>query len=475
MLSRAASNRQSKVIVVDDEARILRFWRVMLNPEEFEVRLCESAEQALVAIREDEPDVVVTDVLMNGMSGLDLLGHIKADYARVEVIVMTSKARVDDAVSAIKCGAFDYITKPFKDLEGCTNRVRQAARLRALRRENEQLRQAAGSDTDFFESDSDPMRRVLRDARRVAQTDVSVLLNGETGTGKSRLVRAMHDASHRRKHELVEIVVPNLTANLVESELFGHVKGAFTGATNDREGAFERADGGTIFLDEIGEMSANVQTKLLRVLQDQVVRRVGETQDRRVDVRVICATHVDIEQRVEDGLFREDLYFRIKVVKLKMLPLRERVEDLPRLAYRFLEEALARNSMSDVKGIEPQVLERFQTFGWPGNLRQLRNVIERAVVFETSENLTVGSLPEELRGERAHSVLPSNMAKLVDISRPWREVTKAAEAQIKATYLRGVLSAHGGNITKAAAHAGVDRANFRRFLRRFLPERSRPE
>ncbi len=466
-----AAPKPARILVVDDDIMVRKAWRHMLHKDEFVVELCPGPKEALQALNSVEVDVVLTDVLMDGMSGLELLEHIKRTRNEIEVIVMTGHAKISDAVSATRAGAFDYITKPFKDIDACINRVRQAARLKRLSDENLRLREAVvdGARPETLQTKSPVMRPILRQIERLARVDATVLVTGPTGSGKTAIANTLHELSRRQDNSFVHVDCGQLPADLIEAELFGHMKGAFTGAVSNKKGRFEEAHEGTIFLDEIGNLPLSLQPKLLRVLNDGVIRRVGGESEISVDVRVISATNVDLGAEVEAGRFREDLYYRLNVVGIALPPLNDRREDIPQLGYSIMRRAAARNG-SPVRAISAEAMERLVSYDWKGNIRELENIIERAVIFESSEELGVRSLPPELQsGPAPMSDLPGSLPDLVDLDRPWRDAVEWAEVAVRAHYLRGVLEKFEGNVTKAAKHADLDRSNFRRHLKRYLP------
>ena len=463
----------ARVLVVDDDPYVRKAWRVMLDKDDFEVTLCASGHEACKHLAAHDADVVLTDVLMDGMTGLQLLGHVKQTYPEIEVIIMTGQAKIADAVYATKAGAFDYITKPFVDLDACINRVRQAARVKRLSEENLQLRQRVDAtdeaSPEVLHSRSPVMRPVLQQVRRLARVDATVLLTGPTGSGKTAFAKALHDTGARRSAEFVYVDCGAIPSELIESELFGHMKGSFTSAVTDKKGLFEAADQGTIFLDEVGNMPLDSQRKLLRVLNDGIIRRVGGHRDIKVDVRIISATNRDLQQAVEQGVFRQDLYYRLNVVNIRLPALGERREDIPQLAYSILRREAARHG-SHVTSIDPTCLERLLQHDWKGNIRQLENVLERAVIFETGDQLTLRSLPEDMRDGDPLAAASLDSPNLVDLDLTWKASVELAEGVVRAAYLRGVLERFDGNVTRAARHADLDRSNFRRHLRRYLPD-----
>ena len=464
----------SRVLVVDDDPSVRKAWRVMLDKVEFDVTLCSSAREASAWLAANEVDVVLTDVLMDGMTGLDLLEHVKQSYPAIEVIIMTGQAKIADAVYATKAGAFDYITKPFLDVDACINRVRQAARVKRLAEENLALRQkvdaeGAAGGLEVLRSNSPVMRPVLQQVRRLARVDATVLLTGPTGAGKTAFANALHQMSTRRDQAFIYLDCGAIPSDLLESELFGHVKGAFTGAVIEKKGLFEAADRGTIFLDEVGNMPLDSQRKLLRVLNDGVIRSVGGSNDVQVDVRVISATNSDLQREVDAGSFRQDLFYRLNVVNIRLPALNDRREDIPQLAYSMMRRLAARHG-SPVLSIGGECMERLRTHDWKGNIRQLENVLERAVIFETEPELTLRSLPEELRDGDPLATAGAAVGDLVDLDAPWKQAVDRAEDTVRAAYLKGVLDRFEGNVTQAAKHADLDRSNFRRHLKRYLPE-----
>ncbi len=463
----------ARVVVVDDDPYIRKAWRVMLDKDDFEVTLCSSGHEASAYLAANEADVVLTDVLMDGMTGLQLLEHVKQTYPEIEVIIMTGQAKIADAVYATKAGAFDYITKPFVDLDACINRVRQAARVKRLSEENLKLRQQVDANDeaspDVLKSRSPVMRPVLHQVRRLARVDATVLLTGPTGAGKTAFAKALHDIGGRREAEFVYVDCGAIPSELIESELFGHMKGSFTSAVTDKKGLFEAADKGTIFLDEVGNMPLDSQRKLLRVLNDGIIRRVGGHRDIKVNVRVISATNRDLQQAVDQGAFRQDLYYRLNVVNIRLPALNERREDIPQLAYAILRRQAARHG-SQVNSIDADCMERLLGHNWKGNIRQLENVLERSVIFETGEQLTLRSLPDELRDIDPLASMGASLPNLVDLDVSWKDSVDRAEGTVRAAFLRGVLDRFDGNVTQAARHAELDRSNFRRHLRRYLPD-----
>jgi two-component system response regulator AtoC len=377
-----------RVLVIDDERPMRRALQILLSQLGLEPVAAESAEAGLAMLAAEHVDLVMTDVRLPGMSGVEALRRIRELDGTLPVIVLTAYGTIQDAVEAMRLGAFDYVLKPF-ELETIAATVRKALELRHVRAENtylrERLERLGGSSEVVLESPV--MQRLFERIRQVAATPTTVLITGETGVGKEVVVRALHALSPRREKLLVALNCAAVPGELLESELFGHVRGAFTGAHTAREGKFELADGGTLFLDEIGDMPAPLQAKLLRVLEDGVIERVGSNRQIRVDARIVSSTNRPLVAAIEQGAFREDLYYRLNVFHLEVPPLRERREDIRPLADAFLSRS-GREFGKGALGLTPRAAARLERYDWPGNVRELRNVMERAAVLvlpETSE------------------------------------------------------------------------------------------
>jgi two-component system response regulator PilR (NtrC family) len=382
------------ILVVDDERSMREFLRIALQRAGHEVVLAESPAAAALAWRERDFDLVITDLKMQGGSGLDVLDGVKAARPETQVIVVTAFATPETAIAAMKRGAYDYLTKPFK-VEEIGVVVERALEKRALIRANVELRAELMGRfrLDRIVGKSPGMQRVFELVRKVAPARTSVLLSGESGTGKELVARALHHLSPRDKGPFVGVNCGAIPESLLESELFGHVRGAFTGAVADRQGLFAAAHNGTLFLDEIGELSAQMQVSLLRVLQERKVKRVGGTSEEEFDVRVVAASNRDLEAEVERGAFRSDLYYRLNVIQLHLPPLRARREDVPLLAEHFLRKHCASLGRA-LGGFEPEAMAVLCDYDYPGNVRELENLIERAVTLESGERIARASLPE---------------------------------------------------------------------------------
>jgi two-component system response regulator HydG len=389
---------QAILVVDDDESNRVTLQR-LLGREGFQVVDVASGREAMEVLRAERVDLVLTDLKMPGMSGIDLLRAVRTVDPDIEVVVMTAYGTVETAVEAMKEGAYDFVAKPLRRLELVTC-VRKALEKRALQLENRRLRdQLAAVGEGEIIGQSDAMRSLLDEVEQVAPADVTVLVTGESGTGKGRLARLLHRMSRRRDSRFITVNCAAIPETLLESELFGYERGAFTGATQRKEGRFDLARGGTLFLDEITEMTSSVQVKLLRVLQDGEYERVGGTETLHAEVRVIAASNRDTEREVAEGRLRQDLFYRLNVIRLEVPPLRERYEDIPLLAQHFLVQFTRKNA-KELRGFTPEATEALTAWDWPGNVRELENAVERAVVLCRDEWIGLDDLPAVVRQRR---------------------------------------------------------------------------
>jgi DNA-binding NtrC family response regulator len=448
------------VLVVDDKPNMLRLMSKVLH-DEARVRTAENGAHA-IAIMEAEPvDVVLCDLRMPDIDGLKVLEASKRLRPRSAFILMTAYASVPTAVDALRLGAYDYLTKPF-DPE-----LARAVVLRALGRP-EPAEIAMGSARGTAPEEVLPgviaisavMRELAALVRRVADSDATVVLQGETGTGKERIARAIHSLSPRSAQRFVAVNCAAIPAELLESELFGHTRGAFTGATRDHAGLFEEAHGGTLFLDEIGEMPLPIQAKLTRAIEERAIRRLGEPRERAVDVRLIAATNRDLEAMVKAEVFRQDLWYRLNVAVIRMPPLRERSDDIELLAMHFLRERASPNRDPKLLGFSETAIEALKRYEWPGNVRQLRAAVERACIVAAGERIGLGDLPSELRSATAVPTVDLTALK-------WTAAIEKGREEVARRYLEEVLRKYEGRVSDAAAHAGVERESFYRLMRRF--------
>jgi two-component system response regulator AtoC len=430
-----------RVLVVDDEENLRVLVRTILRREGFEVEVASGGEQALSLVETFGPDVILTDVRMPRMGGLDLLTTLKAKGNDAVVVVMSAYGNVDLAIEAMKAGAYDYLQKPFKP-EELVLVLRKAEERESLRRENRALRQEM-RQKDMFEdilAKSAEMQAIFKTITKIADFKTTALVVGESGVGKELVARAIHKRSSRRGGPFCAVNCGAIPETLLESELFGHKRGAFTDASSDRLGLFEQATGGTLFLDEIGELPQKLQVKLLRVLQDECIRKLGDNRDIKVDVRIIAATHRDLAAETKAGRFREDLYYRINVLQIVIPPLRDRKEDIPILLDHFVARNNARFGIT-IRGFEPEAKRLLLEYGWPGNVRELENTVERAMVLAERETIHVDDLPERLREARDPIRLQLGSAELS---------IKKTSRIIEEILIRRALHKTGGNRTRAA-------------------------
>jgi len=444
------SSERERILVVDDSADAREVLGRNLIAEGFEVLTAPGVAEAVEVLEATPIDLVITDLKMPKVGGLDLIRHVRARFRDVGIIMVTGYASIESAVEAVKEGADDYLQKPFTDSE-LLSAVRDALLKVRFKRSVQAEGAVAPIESYGLVGESEPMRAVYRAMGKAAPVSVTVLITGESGTGKELVARGIHYGGARARAPFVPINCGGIPESLLESELFGHVKGAFTGAAQSRAGFFQVADGGTVFLDEISETSLAMQVKLLRVLQDGEIRMVGGTQARHVDVRIIAATNKDLLDLVRRQLFREDLYFRINVLSIDVPPLRDRDDDVLLLAQHFLgktSEELGKKAprFSDA------VLEALRRYHWPGNVRELENVIHRLVVMSEGETIDLPDLPSVMR-----------------FSVPRGGVRHCTLAEVEAEHVRSVLASVGGNKTRAAGILGIDRKTLREKLKRNPP------
>jgi two-component system response regulator GlrR len=441
------------IVLADDDHELLKLLSIRLTGSGYRVTAVESGEKALSMVARERPDLVITDLRMGGMDGMALFEAIRTQDPALPVIILTAHATVPDAVEAVHRGVFGYLTKPYES-RTLLSQVERALALSGHDRTAGQKHRANHGSSAEGEwrkgllTRSQRMESLLSQARLAAESEAAIFIQGESGTGKELLAQAIHRASRRRGGAFIAVNCGAIPENLLESELFGHVKGAFTGATRDHEGLFVAADGGTLFLDEIGDMPLSLQVKLLRVLQEREVRPVGATQQRRINVRMLSATHRQIEQRVAEGAFRDDLYYRLNVVKLEVPPLRERREDIPLLAMHFLR-TLGEDYGKRSSTFSPDALQVLLASSWPGNVRQLYNVVERSLALTTTDVIPEHLVQAALQGEA-------------------RDVPSFDEARrgFERDYLVQVLKMANGNVSQAARLAKRNRTEFYKLLQK---------
>jgi DNA-binding NtrC family response regulator len=450
-----------KILVVDDERGILDTIEILLRSEGYVVTTLQNGREAMDRFDEIRPDIVLTDIRMPVLSGLEILAEVRRRDAQVPVILMTAQASLQSAMKAVNEGAFYYLQKPFSN-DDLIALCRRAAETRQLSAENtalkKEIRRRGGSDGVRPVGRNRAFQDVLRLAETVAPTDSTVLITGESGTGKEILARYIHRLSERENGPFVSINCGALPENLLESELFGHVKGSFTGAVKDKDGLLVAARGGTFFLDEVGEMSPALQVKFLRALQEREVVPVGATEPVKIDVRIIAATNRDLEQEIRRGSFRSDLYYRLNVITLHIPPLRERMEDIPLLAEAFLNNLSARRtngSAGKPLRLSADGLAALQRYDWPGNVRELENALERAAILSRGDVIEADALPAAINDPE-----PAPLVAEKPAANPTLELIERA-------YILWVLDAEGGNKARAAEVLGIDPSTLYRKLNRY--------
>jgi DNA-binding NtrC family response regulator len=447
---------KGRILVVDDEEAMCRLLADQLERRAFSVMTCRSVDQALAILRTEEVQVVVADHNMPGKTGVVLCDEVTKNYEDVQVVLITAFGSMDTAIAAIRAGAYDFLTKPF-EIEELVIVLERALAHRALKAEVRRLRRAVVEATRFGEilGESPAVREMCDLIGRASASDATVLITGESGTGKDLVARALHEKGPRKDGPFVAINCAALTESLLESELFGHKRGAFTDARENRPGLLVQARGGTVFLDEVGDMPPSLQSKLLRTIESRTVRAVGSDSETSIDVRFVAATNRDLETDAEEGRFRQDLYFRINVIQIAVPALRARGNDVLLLAQSFIERAAARTGKA-VLGLSQSAAERLLNFNWPGNVRELQNAIERAVALTVHERIIPDDLPERIRNHRQHQLaFGTDAATLL----PMHEVERR--------YFFHVLESVGGNKSEAARILGFDRRTMYRKLQRF--------
>ncbi len=451
-----------RILVVDDEKSMCQFLSIMLRKEGYQITAVDDGKKAIDAIKNQRYDVVLSDIRMSGMDGIEVLKEIKKQDPTIPVVIMTAYASQKTAIEAVNQGAFHYLIKHAKNDE-IKMVVRNALDMKRVRRENQILKKQLKKTSDLktIIGKSEEMESVFKLVDKVADTDSTILIDGESGTGKELIARAIHYRSQRSHGPFVSINCGALPENLLESELFGHVKGSFTGAIRDKEGLFKVAQGGTFFLDEVGETSPTIQVKLLRVLQEREVIPVGGTNPIKVDVRLVAATNADLEKAIKNGGFRPDLYYRLNVIPVQLPPLRKRCDDVPLLVNHFLNKYNESLEVSRQKGIEKDAMEVLIAYDWPGNVRELENVIERATILEDSSNITVESLPEKLRRRESYS-----QTLITDRAQVTLE-------ELEREYLIKVLNDTNWQKKKASSILGINASTLYRKIQRYGLEKER--
>ena len=453
---------KKRILLIDNEEGLCRMMEQVLLDHGYLARAYTSPLKAVEEFRPSAWDLVITDIKMPGMSGLEVLQHIKEREKDIPVIMITAYATVDMSIQALRKGAYDMLTKPFEPDE-LIYRVKNALQQSDLLEENRELRKELEGKFCFDNiiGASGGLKTVLGKVEKVAVRDTAVLITGESGSGKELIAQAIHYNSPRHDRRFVAINCGALPESLLESELFGYKKGAFTGAKENRQGLLEAADGGTLFLDEVGNLPMNVQKTLLRFLQEKEFNRLGDTAATRVDVRVLSATNADLKQSVKDGIFREDLYYRLNVVNIHLPPLRERVDDIPLLAAHFIHLQNQKFG-TQVKGFEKEAMQALCAFSWPGNIRQLRNVIEACMAMEGQDYISRETLDQFIEVAGDHHAAPAG-DRHVQADVPFNEALDRFEADL----LKELLRKHKGNVEAAAREADMNMATIYRKIKKY--------
>jgi len=447
---------KEKILLVDDEPEILSLFSRVLAKKGYEVSTAPNGLEALKRLKGDKHSIVITDLKMPLMDGMELLKRVKGEYPEVEVLILTGFGTIEGAVEAMKRGAFSYFTKPY-NIDEVLLELKKISELKRMRHESRYFREELYKryEQDSPISKNPGMQDVFKTIKKVAPTNATVLIQGETGTGKELAAYLIHSYSPRRCKPFVTVTCAALPEGILESELFGHEKGAFTGAIKEKPGRFELADGGTLFLDEIGSISKNVQVKLLRFLQEREIQRVGSGKPITVDVRVIAATNVDLKAEVAKGDFREDLWYRLNVITIELPPLRERREDIPDLALSFLERYRIETDREKLF-ITNGALESLKKYQWPGNIRELQNAIERAVVMAQGDTIDVEGLP-----------LHEWAQETGEVSSEMKTSLREAKHCFEKEFIEKALRANNGNITHTAQEIGIPRKNLQQKIKKY--------
>ncbi|MDJ0782319.1 MAG: sigma-54 dependent transcriptional regulator [Desulfosarcinaceae bacterium] len=452
---------KERLLIVDDEPDMLQLLKRSLAPElGCELQTAPSGEAALRLLAAERTDLVLADIKMPGMDGLELLDLIKRQYPDLTVLMMTAYGHIEMAVEAMKRGAYDFITKPFEH-DALVLRLEKALERSRLMRENQRLLEVCQSTHSFqnLVGESPAMQRVFETIQMVAKTDLTVLITGESGTGKDLTARAVHTLSERRKRPFIAVNCPTVPENILESELFGYKKGAFTNATQDKRGLFQEAHTGTIFLDEIGDVSPTIQTKLLRVLQEKEFKPLGDARPVQVDVRILASTNQNLREKIRQGSFREDFFYRLNVLPIELPPLRERREDIALIAHHLLEKHCS-DQNKPLKRLSPELLEAFRRHPWEGNVRELENLVLQGLLFAAGE--VIAPRDVGLTATQQPAPLPPDTRDL-----PYKEAKEQTLRHFNHSYIGYALTTCRGNVTQAARMCGLERQALQQIMRRY--------
>ncbi len=453
------------ILIVDDDPAMAKVFEKIAREEGWSYVTAHNGNDAIEHLNKESVEVAMVDIALPGYNGMQILEYITQNKIQTEVLIMTGVGSVEMAVQAIKMGAFDYFTKPFSDINKITHAIKMAMEHRRLLQKLHHMERSS-SEGEPFEGmigKSRKMIEVFDLIDNVATTNSTVLILGESGTGKELVAQALHNRSRRSDRPFVVINCSAVPEGLLESELFGHRKGSFTGAIADKKGLFEEADGGTIFLDEVGDIPPAIQVKLLRVLQEGEIRSVGENESRRVDVRIVAATNRNLSEMVAEGKFREDLFYRLNVITIDLPPLRERMEDVPPLAYHFLQK-YSKKAGKELTGFSVDAMTAMQRYKWVGNVRELENIVERASVLTSTGVINARDLPPRVLGDSFYLTQEDIPADLWQFS--YQDAKERAFMAFNKAYLTGLLRQSKGNVSYAAAKAGMDRSNFKKILKK---------
>lgn len=456
---------RKRILIADDEEIVIQSCIRILSDDNFQIEVAHNGLEALEMIAEKDYDMLILDIMMPKMTGMEVLQRVKETHPDVDVIMITGLNQIETAVEAMKLGAFDYLPKPF-DPEELEMVVARAFERRQLLQENVHLKKEVSARYSFENiiGSSQPMQSVYRMVARCAPTNSTVMLRGDSGTGKELIARAIHFNSLRKDQPFVIVDCASLSENLLESELFGHVKGSFTGAVSNKKGLLEAADGGTLFLDEIGNISMSTQAKLLRFIEEREFKAVGDIQSKKVNIRLITATNKDLENMIADGSFREDLYYRINIFPIEIPPLRKRRDDIPALAFHFLNQ-FSKEMGRQVKEFSAGAMNLLMNHDWPGNVRELENIVHRAVILASDKTIRQAHLVNILDTQPINNLnVPRTSEELKHIKKVARQ--KSVE-EVERLFILGALKRNGWNVTASADETGMQRSNFQALMKKY--------
>lgn len=454
----------SNILAVDDEKDMTRLLQRTLEPElDCRVAMAFSGEMALTVLGQAAFDLVICDIKMPGMDGFELLGKIKTDYPDLTVVMLTAFGNIDSAVKAIRSGAYDFISKPFEQNE-MIFKIQKALERSLLIKENKRLLKSQDKGPPELIGKSEPMLRVFDQISLIASSDVTVLITGESGTGKDLTARAIHSLSPRKKNAFIPVNCPTIPEHILESELFGYKKGAFTNANRDKTGLFQEADKGTIFLDEIGDIGPSIQTKLLRVLQEKEIKPLGDTKVIKVDIRIIASTNRNLKQKIADNEFRQDFFYRLNVLSIELPPLRDRVSDIPIISEHLVAKH-CRKMKKSPKQISREVMDLLMKQPWPGNVRELENTLVQGILYAKEDTLLVSDIPLKDTDQKKSRFSGFDSAGMASLT--YKEAKEKVLHEFNHGFIGAKLSMNNGNITQAARHCHMDRQALQQIMKRF--------